>query len=86
MKPLRVGIATANITPEGAATMAGFGFRKKPSEGVGRPITASCVAFDNTVMRVTMERIGNVGRGTVGVAAPRLAYRLRQRWTCRQCR
>ena len=34
--------------------MAGFGFRKKPSEGVGKPIAASCVVFDNTVTRVAM--------------------------------
>jgi neutral ceramidase len=55
--PLRVGFATADITPEGPVAMAGFGFRKKPSEGVGKPITASCVVFDNSVTRVAMVAI-----------------------------
>jgi hypothetical protein len=50
--PLRVGIATADITPKEPVGMAGFGFRKHPSEGVGKPIAASCVVFDNTVTRV----------------------------------
>jgi hypothetical protein len=49
---LRVGIANADITPEGSVWMAGFGFRKKPSEGVCKPLTASCLVFDNTVTRL----------------------------------
>ena len=52
--PLRVGIATADVTPQGPVSMAGFGFRKKPSEGVYHPLIASCVVFDNTVTRVAM--------------------------------
>jgi hypothetical protein len=52
--PLRVGIATADITPEGPVGMAGFGFRKHPSEGIGKPITASCVVFDNGVTRLAL--------------------------------
>ena len=36
--PLRVGLATADITPEGPVWMRGFGARKKPSEGVYRKI------------------------------------------------
>jgi len=52
--PLRVGIATADITLQGPVAMAGFGFRKKPSEGVVKPLTASCVLLDNTVTRVAM--------------------------------
>ena len=52
--PLRVGIATADITPAGPVGMAGFGFRKFPSEGVGKPITASCVVFDNGVTRLAL--------------------------------
>jgi hypothetical protein len=51
-KPLRVGIATADITPEGSVWMDGFGFRKKPSEGVCQPLGASCVVFDNEVTRL----------------------------------
>lgn len=49
---LRVGIATADITPEGSVWMAGFAARKKPSEGVYKPITASCAVFDNGVTRL----------------------------------
>ena len=55
--PLRVGIATADITPQGPVNMAGFGFRKKPSEGVGKPISASCVVFDNGVTRLALVAI-----------------------------
>jgi hypothetical protein len=32
--------------------MAGFGFRKKPSEGVFKELTASCVVFDNGAARL----------------------------------
>ena len=50
--PLQVGIATADITPEGPVWMAGFGARKKPSEGVYGKLEAACVVFDNGVTRV----------------------------------
>ncbi len=50
--PLNVGIATADITPEGSVWMAGFGARKKPSEGVFKKVEASCLVFDNGVTRV----------------------------------
>jgi len=50
--PLRVGIATADITPEGSVWMEGFAARKKPSEGVCKPLTSTCVVFDNTVTRL----------------------------------
>ena len=52
--PLRVGIATADITPEGSVWMEGFAARKKPSEGVYKSLTASCVVFDNTVTRLAL--------------------------------
>jgi hypothetical protein len=52
--PLRVGIAAADITPKEPVGLAGFGFRKHPSEGVGKSITASCVVFDNTFTRVAL--------------------------------
>jgi len=55
--PLKVGIATADITPEGPVWMAGFGARKKPSEGVYKNIEASCVVFDNGVTRVGLMAI-----------------------------
>lgn len=51
---LRVGIATADITPEGSVWMEGFAARKKPSEGVSKGLTASCVVFDNTVTRLAL--------------------------------
>ena len=50
--PLRVGIAQADITPVDSVRMAGFGARKEPSRGVERKLTATCVVFDNGVMRL----------------------------------
>ncbi len=52
--PLRVGIARADITPEGPVWMRGFAARKKPSEGVYRGIQAQCVVFDNGQTRVAL--------------------------------
>ena len=49
---LRVGIATVDITPEGPVYMRGFAARKKPSVGVYRNITATCVVFDNGATRL----------------------------------
>ena len=51
---LRVGIATADITPEAPVWMRGFGGRKRPSEGVARPVLAQCVVFDNGQTRVAV--------------------------------
>jgi hypothetical protein len=50
--PLKVGIATADITPKGPVWMAGFAYRKKPSEGVYKGLAATCVVFDNGVTRL----------------------------------
>ena len=50
--PLEVGISTADITPQESVWMAGFGARKEPSKGVYRPLTATCLVFDNGVTRV----------------------------------
>ena len=50
--PLRVGIATADISPQGSVWMAGFAARRKPSEGVYKGLVAQCVVFDNGVTRV----------------------------------
>jgi len=50
--PLRVGIATADITPEAPVWMSGFSARKEPSKGVYRELTATCVVFDNGVTRL----------------------------------
>jgi len=52
--PLRVGLSTADITPEGPVVMRGFGARKRPSEGILRPIQAQCVVFDNGHTRVAL--------------------------------
>ncbi len=50
--PLRVGLSTADITPEGPAWLAGFAARKEVSRGVHRNLTATCVIFDNGETRV----------------------------------
>ena len=50
--PLKAGIATADITPEGTVWMAGFAARKKPSESVYKEIRATCVVFDNGPARL----------------------------------
>ena len=50
--PLKVGIATADITPEGPVWMAGFAARKEPSKGVYKKLTATCLVFDNGVTRL----------------------------------
>jgi hypothetical protein len=55
--PLKVGLATVNITPEGPVYMAGFAARKEPSEGAYADIHASCVVFDNAVTRVGLMAI-----------------------------
>jgi len=56
--PLKVGIATVDITPEGSVYMQGFSGRdNKPSEGVYKEIEASCVVFDNGVTRVGLMAI-----------------------------
>ena len=52
--PLRVGVARADITPEGPVWMRGFAARKKPSEGVHRNIQAQCAVFDNGQTRVAV--------------------------------
>ncbi len=45
---MMVGVATADITPEGPVYMMGFSGRdKEPSTGVYKPIEASCIVFDN---------------------------------------
>jgi len=55
--PLKVGLATVDITPEGPVYMAGFAARKEPSEGVYAPIFASCALLDNSVTRVAIVAI-----------------------------
>jgi len=52
--PLKVGIASADITPEGTVWMAGFAARKEPSKGVYKNLAATCVVFDNGVTRLAI--------------------------------
>jgi neutral ceramidase len=52
--PLRVGIATADVTPDSPALMRGFGGRNRPSEGVAKNILAQAVVFDNGQTRVAL--------------------------------
>jgi len=51
-EPLRVGMARVEITPQEPAYMAGFAGRKERSTGAYKDITASCLVFDNGVMRL----------------------------------
>jgi hypothetical protein len=55
--PLKVGLATVDITPEGSVWMAGFAAREEPSEGSYAPISASCAVFDNGITRVAIVAI-----------------------------
>jgi neutral ceramidase len=55
--PLQVGIATADITPEGPVWMGGYAARNKPSEGTYKELTATCVVFDNGQTRVAFVAI-----------------------------
>ncbi len=66
---LQVGIADADITPEGPVWMRGFGARDRPSEGVERTISARCVVFDN----------GHTRMGIISLDICALNYRQLQR-------
>ncbi|MBI3945282.1 MAG: hypothetical protein HY321_05140 [Armatimonadetes bacterium] len=63
--PLRVGTATADITPEAPAWLYGFGGRDgvKASEGVARKLLAQCAVFDNGQTRVALVSLdlGRIG-------------------------
>lgn len=52
--PLRVGIASVDITPEGPVWMRGFAARDEPSDGVERNIIAQCIVFDNEHTRLAI--------------------------------
>ncbi len=69
--PLKVGLATVDITPEGSVFMAGFSGRKKPSEGVYKELTASCVVFDNGETRTGIMAIDVLKLGMEHVEAVR---------------
>lgn len=46
-EPLKIGVATVDITPTGPVWMHGYAGRKSPSTGVFKNLSASCVIFDN---------------------------------------
>ncbi len=68
-RPLRVGLATVDITPEESVWMAGFAARTEPSDGVFEPIQASCVVFDNGITRVAIVAIDvcKIGQRQMGL-------------------
>ena len=69
--PLKVGLATVDITPEGSVFMAGFAGRKKPSEGVYKELAATCVVFDNGETRMGIMAIDVLKLGMEHVEAVR---------------
>jgi hypothetical protein len=58
----KAGAAAVDITPEGPVWMAGYGARKKPSEGVSQKLFAKALALDdgsgNRLVIVTLDLIG----------------------------
>lgn len=60
----KVGVATADITPGRPIRMAGYGGRKKPSQGTVEPIFAKAIAFEDEqgkrAVMVTLDLIGVV--------------------------
>jgi len=60
-KTWKVGLATANITPEKPMWLAGYASRTKPSEGSIHPLWAKCILFDaqgNRSLLLTLEVVG----------------------------
>ena len=58
----KAGAAAIDITPEGPVWMAGYGARKKPSEGVSQKLHAKALALEdawgNRMVIVTLDLIG----------------------------
>ncbi|MSU48001.1 MAG: hypothetical protein EXS37_02755 [Opitutus sp.] len=58
----KAGAASIDITPEGPVWMAGYGARKKPSEGVAQKLNAKALALEdaagNRLVAVTLDLIG----------------------------
>lgn len=61
-KTWKVGLATANITPEKPMWLAGYASRTKPSEGSIHPLWAKCILFEdaqgNRSLLLTLEVVG----------------------------
>lgn len=71
--PMKVGIATADITPAEPVYMAGYSARKDPSEGVYKDIYATCLVFDNGTTRVGLMALDLCKIGIPELAAIRQA-------------
>lgn len=58
----KAGAASIDITPEGPVWMAGYGARKKPSEGVSQKLNAKALALEDStggrMVFVTLDLIG----------------------------
>lgn len=58
----KAGAASIDITPEGPVWMAGYGARKKPSEGVSQKLYAKALALEDStggrMVMVTLDLIG----------------------------
>jgi neutral ceramidase len=69
----RVGTGRVDITPEGPIWLAGYGDRKKPSEGVEQHLFAKALAIrhgdDPPVMLITADIIGFPRRVAESIAA-----------------
>jgi neutral ceramidase len=70
----RVGTGRVDITPEGPIWLAGYGDRKKPSEGVEQHLFAKALAIrhgeDPPVILVTADIIGFPSRVAEAIAGP----------------
>jgi hypothetical protein len=72
-EPLKVGVATVDITPTGPVFMHGYAARKSPSTGIFKNLSASCVVFDNGRTRAGIMAIDVCYIGTQQLAGIREA-------------
>lgn len=72
-EPIKVGVATVDITPTGPVWMHGYSARKSPSTGVFKNLSASCVVFDNGLTRAGVMAIDVCYIGTQQLAGIREA-------------
>jgi neutral ceramidase len=76
---LRAGTAQVDITPKGPIWMAGYGARKKPSEGVDHPLQARVLALgygqEKPVVLVAAEIIGFTRE-----VSEAIADKVREKW------
>jgi len=72
-EPLKIGVATMDITPTGPVWMHGYAGRKSPSTGVFKNLSASCVVFDTGRTRAGIMAIDVCYIGTQQLAGIREA-------------